>query len=171
MVDIPNTPQNHLQPRGTDRVRRREAQAKHAEQAVVEAANLVPPKGDEKAAQIAANKAKEVARFGGQSPAKAKQAEHRQQAQVQDAEFSGVNVIAEANLIPGQQVDARTARLFAKAHDRQERDVVTQAAKAAGVAVFDTLKGQRPLRDRHTRQRHIAQHNNRVALAAAAKAE
>lgn len=168
MVDLPNTQPNHLQPKGTDRVRRRAAQAAHAEQAVAEAATLVPPQGDEKAAIIAANKAKELARFGGQSQVKVKQAENRAAALVQDAEFSGVETFAKAKLVPGEQVDHRTARLFAKAHDRDERDINRLAAKAAGVAVFGALNGK-ATHDQHTRARRIAQHNASVTAASKAK--
>lgn len=128
-----------VMPRGTDRVRRRAAQAEHAERATVEAATLQPPRGEEKAAAIAANKAKETARFGGENRAKVRQAENREAALEQDRQFAGAPTLQQFNLVPGQQVDHRTARLIAKAADRGARDQITEAAKAAGKAVFQTL--------------------------------
>lgn len=127
-------------PRGTERVRRRAEQAAHAEQAVVEAATLIPPRGEEKAAAIAANKAAEIARFSsGENRAKVRQAENRAAAVAQDAELAKATVFQKANLIPGQQVDHRTARLLAKAADREARDQITDASKAAMKAVYQTL--------------------------------
>lgn len=160
--------QTQVAPRGTDRVRRREAQAQHAEQAVQEAATLIPPRGEEKVRKIAENKAAEDKRNAGQSPTKARQAANRAEALEQDRAFAGVEVLQRAALVPGQQVDARTARLVAKASDREERDFIRDAAKAAGFAVHETLKG-RPSQNTRTVHAKIAQHNARNAAARAAK--
>jgi hypothetical protein len=156
-------------PRGVDRVRRRTAQAQHAEQAQQEAANLVSPSTPEKEAAIASAKNVDLARFGPskRTRTKALQQEHKERAEVEATALAGV--LADrplAALVPGQQVDNLTARRMARLNDRQERDTNREAAKAAGQAVFDTLKG-RPTRDHHTRQRRIALHNARVARAAA----
>jgi hypothetical protein len=138
MADTDNI--SPVAPRGTDRVRRRAAQAEHAERATVEAATLQPPRGEEKVAAIAANKAAEVARFGNApNRAKVRQAENREAALEQDRQFSGAPALQQFNLVPGQQVDHRTARLIAKAADREARDQITDAAKAAGKAVFQSL--------------------------------
>jgi len=158
-----------VSPRGTDRVRRRAAQEAHAAQAVNEAATLQPLRGEAKAAAIAANKAKEVARFGGQSPTKARQAENRAAAVEQDRRFAGAEVLQRAKLEPGAQVDHRTARLVAKAQDREERDTIGKAARAAGIAVQDVLRGNRPLRTKRSISRRVAAHNARQAAADAAK--
>lgn len=163
-----NAPQ--MSPRGTDRVRRRAAQAENAEKAKAEIANLASPEGPEKKAAIAANKTK-VAKFGA-SPGgvrKAKQAAHREQA---DAEPAKLRPPAPTlpPLTPGQQVDLRTANRVAQLNDISERDYETEAARAAGLAVRDTLRGK-PLRDRHSRSRHIAQHNAKVAAREAAAAK
>lgn len=170
MVDTPNTP-SPVAPRGTDREVRRSAQQQHAAQAVQEAATLIPPRGEEKAAQIAANKRKEVARFGTQNRAKVKQAENREAAAEQDRKLAGVIALQQAKLVPGQQVDARTARLVAKAQDREERDTITTAAQAAGIAVRDVLRGNRPLRNKRSVNRRIAAHNARQAAADAKAAQ
>jgi hypothetical protein len=146
-------------PRSTERVRRRADQAAHAEQAVVEAATLTPPRGEAKKAVIAANKAAEIARFGpGENRAKVRQAENREAAAVQDATFAGVTAFQRANLVPGQQVDHRTARLIAKAADREARDQITDAAKAAGKAVFQTLS-DKVVSNKRSIFRKVAQHN------------
>lgn len=130
-------------PRGTDRVRRRADQAAHAKQAVDEAAKLTPPRGEEKTRQIAENKAKELARFGesGTTRRKTLQAEHREQALAQDARPTQ-SPLQLAKLVPGQQVDHRTARLLAKAADKEARDEISDAARAAGRAVHTTLSGK-----------------------------
>lgn len=164
MVDTQNTAVSPVAPRGTDRVRRRAAQAAHAEQAQEEAATLVPPRGEEKAKQIAANKAKVVARFGEQSPAKVKQAENKAQAQVEDRLYAGAPVLQASRLEPGQQVDNLTARRMAKAADRSDRDEITAAAKAAGSAVFQTLKGRASHINRRSVHRKVAQQQAKIAV-------
>jgi hypothetical protein len=161
MADTNNV--SPVAPRGTERVRRRADQAAHAEQAVVEAATLQPLRGEEKVAAIAANKAADVARFGGgENRAKVRQAENRVAAAAQDAEFAGVTAFQKANLVPGQQVDHRTARLIAKAADREARDRNTEAAKAAGKAVFQTLN-DRVVGGRQSIHRKIAKQAAKVA--------
>lgn len=160
MVDLDNI--SPVAPRGTDRVRRRAAQAEHAERATVEAATLQPLRGEEKVAAIAANKAADVARFGGgENRAKVRQAENRVAAAAQDAAFAGVTAFQKANLVPGQQVDHRTARLIAKAADREARDQITDAAKAAGKAVFTTLSDKAASNKRSVFRR-VAEHNSKV---------
>ena len=166
MVDTQN-PVSPVAPRGTDRVRRRAAQAAHAEQAKVEAATLQPLKGDEKTAAIAANKAKELARFGGESQTTGKQAENKVQALKEDALYAGAPVLKASRLEPGQQVDNLTARRMAKAADRAERDVHILAAKAAGSAVFRTLEGRAAATGRPSVHRKIAQQAAKVAAQAA----
>ncbi len=168
MVDTTNTP-SPVAPRGTDREVRRSAQQRHAAQAVKEAATLTPPKGEAKAAAIKANKAKELARFGSSSRTKVRQAENREAAAAQDRRLAGVEVLQQAKLVPGQQVDARTARLVAKAQDKEERDTIGRAARAAGIAVQDVLRGNRPLRNKRSISRRIAQHNAANAAAQTAQ--
>lgn len=162
MVDTPNNV-SPVAPRGTDRVRRRAAQAAHAEQAQVEAATLVPPRGQAKLDAIAANKAQVVARFGEQSPAKVKQAENKAQAQKEDRLYAGAPVLQASRLEPGQQVDNLTARRMAKAADRADRDEITAAAKAAGSAVFQTLKGRQSHINRRSVHRKVAQQAVKIA--------
>lgn len=167
MVETPNT-QSQVAPRGTDRVRRRAAQAAHAEQATKEAATLQPLRGDEKKAAIEANKAKEIARFGTQPQAKVKQAENRAQAKKEDRLYAGAPVLQAAKLEPGTQVDNLTARRMAKAADRADRDEITAAAKAAGSAVFQTLKGRQSHVNRRSVYRKVAQQAAKVAAHATA---
>lgn len=167
MVDTPQT-----SPRGTDRIRRRAAQAEHKVQASLEAAALTAPEGPEKVAAIEKNK--QIARFGAAEAAaaggirKVRQARNRQRAEEESASLGAVELSAPRapKLIPGQQVDLRTANLQAQADDISERDYTTEAAREAGLAVRDTLRGK-PLRDRHNRSRHIARHNAEVARRAA----
>lgn len=165
---VENAPQTS--PRGTDRVRRRKTQAENAEKAKVEIASLASPEGPDKQAAIAAKTAK-VARFGA-SPGgvrRARQIIHREQAEAEPAKLATTPVSA-PRLVPGEQVSLRTANLVAQASDVSEKDFETEAARAAGVAVRDTLRGK-PLRDRHNRSRHIAQHNAKVAAREAAAAK
>lgn len=162
MADTNNT--SPVMPRGTDRVRRRADQAAHAAQAVKEAATLQPPRGEEKARRIAANKQADNARFGGENRAKVRQAENRVAAAAQDAQFSGVTAFQRANLVPGQQVDHRTARLLAKAADREARDQITDAAKAAGKAVYQTLS-DKVAGNKRSIFRRVADQAARVAAA------
>lgn len=155
-TDVPS----QVAPRGTDRVRRRAAQEAAKVTAQNEAATLIPPRGEEKKRLIAKNKADELARFGPSKSTRTKalQAENRDKALVQDRELAFVKPSPLARLEPGQQVDARTARLLAKQGDREERDNIEKAAKAAGVAVRNTLHG-RPAHDRRSTARRVAQHN------------
>lgn len=163
MADLDNI--SPVAPRGTDRVRRRAAQAEHAEQATVEAATLQPPRGEEKAAAIAANKAAEVARFGGgPNRAKVRQAENREAALEQDRQFAGAPTLQQFNLVPGQQVDHRTARLIAKAADREARDQITEAAKAAGKAVYQSLS-DKAASNKNSVFRKVARQAAKVAAA------
>lgn len=151
-------------PRDTDRVRRRADQAAHAAQAVQEAATLQPPRGEEKARQIAANKQADNARFGGENRAKVRQAENRVAAAAQDAQFAGVTAFHQAKLVPGQQVDHRTARLIAKAADREARDQITEAAKAAGKAVYQSLS-DKAASNKNSVFRKVARQAAKVAAA------
>lgn len=150
-------------PRGTDRVRRRAAQTANAEQAQREAIELQPLKGEAKKAAIAANKSQEIARFGpGVNRAKVRQAENRVAAAKQDEQFAGAQTaFQKLNLVPGQQVDHRTARLLAKAADKEARDQITDAAKAAGKAVFQSLS-DKVASNKRSIFRKVAQHNARV---------
>lgn len=162
---VENAPQTS--PRGADRVRRRKAQAEHAEQAAVEAANFASPEGPEKQAAIERNKVK-VARFGA-SPGgvrKARQALHKAQAEAEPATLVVAPVTAPV-LVPGQQVSLQTANRMAQISDLSERDFTIEAGRAVGIAVRDTLRGT-ILRDRHKRSRHIALHNAKVAAREAA---
>lgn len=161
------TDQNQVSPRSTDRTRRRAAQAKHAEQAQVEAATLTPPRGEEKAKQIAANRAAEIARFGasGTTRRQTLQAENREAAKAQDAQFAGATVLQQAKLVPGQQVDHRTARMFAKAQDRADRDENRKAARAAGTAVLEVLDGRGDRGSKTSVHRKAARQAAKVAAA------
>lgn len=155
-----NDTPSQVAPRGTDRVRRRAAQEAAKVQEQQEAATLIPPRGAEKQQMIEANKAKDLARFGPTKASRTKtlQAENRAKALLQDRELAAPKPSPLARLEPGQQVDARTARLLAKQSDRDERDNIEKAAKAAGVAVRNTLHG-RPGHDRRSTARRVAQHN------------
>jgi hypothetical protein len=169
MVDITESPTN-LIPRGTDRVRRR---AKQAEAVVIsekEIAELVSPSGPEKVAAIEAAQTRDKLRFTDNPKGKIRkvlQAEHRVLADAEAAAVAAAPPTPLAVFRPGQQVDHRTARAFMKANSRRERDVALEAAKgaakAAGNAVLDTLKGQRPATV--TRHRKRAQHAAKVAAA------
>ena len=150
-----NAPQTST--RGTDRVRRRRAQADAVVKADKEAASLASPGGPEKDAAIAANKA----------------AENRTKADKEAATLP--EAPAETPLVrlkPGQQADLVTANHLARIHDEEARDYERAAANAAGLAVHETLRG-RPLRGKHNRSRYIAAHNAKVdannRAAAAAK--
>jgi hypothetical protein len=154
-------------PRGTDRTRRRRAQQQHAEQAQDEVAKLASPSSEEKTAAIEANKHRTAA-FGGDSGSirKERQARHRAKADAEAAALPEAAPRLPPTLKPGAQVDLITANRMAQAHDAEEDDYTTEAARAAGLAVRSSLRGT-PLRGRHTRSRYIAEHNRRVAAAAA----
>ena len=151
-----NAPQTST--RGTDRVRRRRAQADAVVKADKEAASLASPGGPEKDAAIAANKAAEkekVARFAseGTTRRKAAQAANRTKADKEAATLP--EAPAETPLVrlkPGQQADLVTANHLARIHDEEARDYERAAANAAGLAVHETLRG-RPLRGKHNRSR------------------
>lgn len=162
-----------LTPRGTDRVRRRAAQTAHKVAADAEAAVLTSPTTPEKLERIAAQKQEQVARFGGNTSRARRttlQHENRRKVEAEAVQIASVQQ-AQAPELPaaGQPVDLLTARRVAKSQDRVERDDNKIAARAAGEAVYETLKG-RPQRNRHTRQRRIAQHNARQARLNAASA-
>lgn len=161
-------PQKTPSPR-TDRTRRRRAaQEANANKAADEIKNLTSPESAEKAARIAENKAKAAAEAQAPGGArKARQAVNRAKAAEEDAKLGHVDlsVPEKPALIPGKQVDLQTAIRHARIDDISERDYATEAGRAAGLAVRDTLR-DRPLRDRHKRSRHIAQHNARVEAAA-----
>jgi hypothetical protein len=157
-------------PRGTDRVRRRAAQDAARTTALKEGASLTSPSTPEKAEAIERNK-HQVAKFGA-SPGgirKARQTLHRRKAEAEIVALPDTPVARPA-LIPGEQVSLQMANRLAKADDLSEKDYVREAANAAGVAVLQKLNGQ-PLRDRHSRSRHIAQHNAKVAAREAAAAQ
>ena len=160
-----------MSPRGTERVRRRADQEAHAVQAVKEGAALTSPEGPAKQAQIKRNAEAQVARFGTtkQERTRTLQKQHAAQAETQLARLptppSGRPELPPA----GQQVDLQTARRMAMAHDVEERDVTTEAAKAAGVAVREVLQGRAP-KGPETRMRHVVEHNTRVERASAAAA-
>ena len=158
--------------RGADRVRRRAAQAQAKVTAQAEVAALTSPNTPEKEAAIEANKKADVARFGttARTRRQRKQAEHKAQGEAELLKIAAAPPTPLAKLTPGQQVDNLTARRMAKLQSEGERDYNREAAKAAGLAVLETLKG-RPSRDRHTRQRRIAQHNARQAKLTAAAAQ
>ncbi len=161
MVDTPQT-----SPRGTDRVRRRAAQQVNKDKAQAEIKELTSPDTPEKAAAIEAKNAK-IAKFGATPGGvrKAKQAEHRAAAEREIATLATLPG-KPPSLVEGAQVDLRTANRMAELNDASARDFANEAAREAGLAVRATLRGK-PLRDRHNRSRHIAEHNRRVELAAA----
>ncbi len=148
-------------PRGTDRRRRRADQAKHAEQANAEIQTLTSPQSEEKAAAVArvAERDKQVTTTPG-GVRKVRQAVNRAKAEAEPVSLPSPQTKV-PRLVPGQQVDLRTANLKAQADDVSERDFAQRAAEEAGIAVRSTLRGT-PLRDRHNRSRHIAEHNARV---------
>lgn len=146
-------PTSPVAPRGTERTRRRAQQAAAVDQALVEA-QVVPPQGDAQKVQIAENKARDIARFGGDGNTtrrKVLQAEHAKQALVQEAQLP-YSAGSRPALVPGQQANLQTANRMAMAHDREERDVIYDAAKAAGVAVRDTLRDMPEVEQRYRKR-------------------
>lgn len=158
-------------PRGTERVRRRNTQAAHAEVAKQEGANLTSPGGPEKEAQIKKLAEAQIARFGPTSKTRreGQQAEHRKIAVRQESNLPSAEITT-PQLVAGEQVSLVTANRLARIHDREERDLTNDAARAAAVAVRDTLRGAVPQDGPEARFKHITQHNARADATAAAAA-
>lgn len=152
-----------------ERTRRRAKQDAHATQALDEAINLLPPQGEEKAALIEENKARDLARFG-EDKADAKriaQTANRTAAEIEASQLQGVP-IHKPVLIPGQQVSLQTANLMARQADAEEVNNINAAARASAKAVRETLIGMdNPVLERHQKRRAEAD----VAAAMAAQAK
>lgn len=148
--------------KGVERIRRRKAQEGAKEQGLREAANL-------DVATAKANAPKKVepqvapTRRVLREQAQAKNAE---QARIEGARVSENVRSPLANLRPGEQVDARTARLYMRQQGRQQRDEVLVAATMAGRAVRDVLNGRDPGRSTGTRFKKAARHAKQAAQAA-----
>lgn len=154
-------------PRGTERTRRRADQKNNAAKAVAEGAALTSPKSPAKTAAIAKAKETQLAKFGPTAKTRrvAAQTDNKRKADTEAAALAAAPTVDRPALVPGTQPDLVTLRRMAKANDREERNEINEAAKAAAVAVRDTLKG-RPSRDRYSRARRIEQHNARATQTA-----
>ncbi len=152
-----------------ERIRRKATQQAHAEQAVVEAATLLPPQGEEKATLLEENRARDLARFGG---SRAEGIEIAQTANRSAAELEALQLqvkpTAAPVLIPGQQVSLQTANLLARQADAAEINAINDAARASAKAVRDTLLNvDNPVLERHQKSRSAAA----IAAATAAQAK
>lgn len=171
MADTPATKPAYRE--STDRVRRRAGQATNANQAKAEGTAMVSPGGPAKKAAIAADKAKEQTKFGGRGKSERAhiiQAENKAKAVQQDLDAPAPKPVEAGPFVPGTTPTLLEQRRFMKAHDHAEKSEIDDAARAAGRAVRDTLKGRGP-RDRHSRQRRIEQANAALAAAKAAPAK
>lgn len=163
--------ENNLIPRGTDRVRRRAQQEQAKVLGEQELVKLTAPKSPERDAARAEAREKAVVRQERppQTIRKAAQAANAAKAEAESAAVASVpeNTGPLAGFRPGQQVDHITARNFMKRHGRVSKDRAMTAAKAAGSAVLNTLRGKdQPISTKPTRFRKRAQH---AAATAAAK--
>ncbi len=150
-----------------ERIRRKAAQQAHAERAVVEAATLLPPQGEEKAALLEENKARDLARFG---TSRAEGIEIAQTANRSAAELEALQLQTKPTavpvLIPGQQVSLQTANLLARQADAAEINAIDNAARASAKAVRTVLMdAENPVLERHQKRR------SEMSIAAAAAAQ
>lgn len=155
---------SNLIPRGTDRIRRRAAQAQAKTLSEAELAGLVSPKTPEKDAALAEARERAVVRQERppQTIRQAAQAVNAAQAEHEAATIVGI----EQSTGPlkgyrqGQQVDHITARQFMKRHGKVAKDQAMASAKAAGAAVLRTLRSgdDQALAAKPTRFRKRAAH-------------
>lgn len=144
-----------VSPRNTNTQVRKAKQAQAKVQANKDAL-LVPPRGAEKEARIKAAKDTELAKFG---PSKGGQRKARQDANKAKADLEAVQLAAAPEKVvegaaPGAQPTLLQLRQLAKQTQGTIRDEATEAAKEAGKAVRDVLRG-RKLRGPHARLKKL----------------